>query len=72
MDLHKCATLCKYRKISPAAYIFQRPFLRGSIHVFSRGARFVSGNLYCSRYKINVPPFLVKKKSRDDCSRYFR
>ena len=29
MDLHKFATLCKYRKISPAAYIFQRAFLRG-------------------------------------------
>ena len=27
--LHKLATLCKYRKISPAAYIFQRPFLSG-------------------------------------------
>ena len=28
MDFHKFATLFKYRKISPTAYIFQRPFLR--------------------------------------------
>ena len=29
MDFHKFATLFKYREISPTAYIFQRPFLRG-------------------------------------------